>query len=181
MIHSQITIDAHDWHKSHVQGYLELGMYEEAREELYKLREQEADFFLYARLAIALGQKDKTTAAAITQMGLKISPDDPAAYVNRGIYLRVFETPGDAGLFLTQEALPRFGSKCPVLFVNAACCHALEGHTEIAARGLVMGLQMEPSLVPLALTDQDLCPIWDWLGARNISKLRKKLGLPATG
>jgi predicted Zn-dependent protease len=138
------------------QGYVELGMFEDARQTLDKLPRKHAKSFpvLEALVLCELGEHHWLAALDKSAELILQRPDDPAGYLHSAFCLH------ETGR--TEEALeilkcgPRSLRQRSVYFYNMGCYNARLGETDTAMKMLTRAFEMDGSLRRVAKKDRDL-------------------------
>jgi Flp pilus assembly protein TadD len=150
-----------------MHGYIELGMHEEASEELEKITPEvrHRPEVLLARVLIYQQTKRWVAMAAVAAQLVDSAPDEPGhfsalAYATR----RADSIERAREILLRAAALHR--SDAEVQF-NLACYEAQLGNLPLARSYLAVALELEPDLRVSALDDPDLERLWAELGRKS--------------
>jgi tetratricopeptide (TPR) repeat protein len=144
-------------------GYVELGLFEDANEELEKIDpfNRAAAEVLAARLAIYRGLETWELMQEITKRLKEFEPENvqwtiSLAYATR----RAFSTEIAMQILLSAE--PKF-PKEPAIPYNLACYYCQLDEIETAERYLRRAFEIDLNWRKVALEDEDLKPLWDSL------------------
>jgi tetratricopeptide (TPR) repeat protein len=142
------------------QGYLELGMYQEAWDALDEVSPERryAPNVLLVRLEIYRSLKKWDAMASVAKHLTSALPEDPGywitlAYAQRR-YLGVEES--EKTLF---EALERFRENATIHY-NLARCAAQLGRLDEAKMRLGIAIELDPEFREMAFEDPDLESLW---------------------
>lgn len=145
-------------------GYLQLGMFEDANEEIELLPSQEklSPGVLHLRAAIYSEMKSWDLLQEISGFLADSLPDDPQhwiwlAYATR----RTTGIPAAEAILLRALELHR--GEAMIRF-NLACYAAQTGRIEEARERLREAILLEPGIRSVSLDDPDLQPLWEDLG-----------------
>jgi Flp pilus assembly protein TadD len=101
-------------------------------------------------------------AAAVAKHLVKTDPGNPAAWINLAYAVRRAENIQAAeAILLKARALH---PKSAVVAFNLACYASVLGHMEEAKVRLQHSIDLDKDIRRLALDDEDLQPLWDWIG-----------------
>jgi Flp pilus assembly protein TadD len=145
-------------------GYRELGMFEDTAQALEEIEpdDKTRNEVLYARVDIYLGAKKWHMAATVARHLVKADPENPAAWINLAYAVRRAENIGAAeAILLKARALH---PKSALIAFNLACYASVAGHMEEAKARLQDAIDLDKDIRRLALDDEDLRPLWDWIG-----------------
>ena len=151
--------ETHQRRLSAAEGYLTLGLFDDAAAELDSLpaEPQGCEAVLTVRLALcqATGRWAAMQAAARRLLAL-----EPAAdwFIALAYGTRRAESIEQARLIL-MEALDRHPLE-PLVHYNLACYDCQLGDVPSAKRFIERALRLKPSMGRMALEDEDLAPIW---------------------
>lgn len=148
-------------HLSAAAGYLELGMYEDALDEMEKIpaEQREQAMVLMVHLEIFMAMKQYEGMAEVAEKLTKIFPSNPEYWVNLAYAQRRSQGMGVAEKTLV-EALRLFPSDATIHF-NLACYACQLGRNQEAKERLGKAIEIDPSFKLMALDDEDLAPLWD--------------------
>ena len=125
---------------------------------------------LYARVDIYLAAKKWHMAAAVAKHLVKADPGNPAAWINLAYAVRRAENIQAAEtLLLKARALHR---KSALIAFNLACYASVVGHIGEAKTRLQHAIDLDSDIRRLALDDEDLRPLWDFIGSVGFLDLR---------
>ena len=158
-----------DWtkHLTASQGYLDLGMGQEAWDELdsMPLRDRARPEVVVMRLVILQSMAQWDKAAEIARGAIRAYPERPELYLLYlfGAYaIRRAEDVRAAFLFL-QEGCTYLVDDATYWF-NRGCYHCQAGELEDAKRCVQRAAELDRRFQQMALDDEDLEPLWDELG-----------------
>ena len=138
------------------QGYLELGMVEEALAELASMRipTEEDPEFLELRLHILMRGALWNEALATAEKLLRIQPEALSAYIHGAFALHELRRTAEArDLLLKGPAVLR---KNPTFHYNIGCYEAVLGNRESALRSLRESFAIDATFKDFARRDPDL-------------------------
>lgn len=145
-------------------GYLQLGLFEDANEEIEQLPSEQKVSPGVLRLRAAIYSEMKAWLLLQEVAGFLVDslPDDPQhwiwfAYATR----RTTNIPAAENILLRALELHR-GEE--MIHFNLACYAAQTGMIEKAKERLQEAIQLEPEVRTLALDDPDLEPLWEAFG-----------------
>ncbi|TDU66554.1 hypothetical protein EI77_03649 [Prosthecobacter fusiformis] len=138
------------------QGYVELGLHEEAREELARLPAAAAERVDVIELAVLCHMGDQRWAEALvlTQKLCLLEPDEPGGFIHAAYCLHELGHTTEA-LDLLARGPASLRTK-PVYYYNLGCYLACLGQDEKALRLLKQSFEMDGSLRSHARKDPDL-------------------------
>jgi Flp pilus assembly protein TadD len=144
-------------------GYRELGMFEDAAQPLEEIEPEDKarNEVLYARVEIYLGAKKWHMAAAVATHLVKADPGNPAAWINLAYAVGRTESIEQAEAILLKARALR--PKSALIAFNLACYASVAGHMEEAKARLQHAIDLDKDIRPLALDDEDLRSLWDWI------------------
>ena len=145
-------------------GYRELGMFDDAANALEKIEPEDKtrNEVLYARVDIYLGARKWDMAAAVASHLVKADPENPAAWINLAYAVRRAENIQAAEAILLKART--WHPENALIAFNLACYASVVGHMEDAKARLQHAIDLDKDLRRLALDDEDLRPLWDWIG-----------------
>jgi Flp pilus assembly protein TadD len=156
-----------DWQR-HVlasSGYLELGMLDDAALALEEIEPEDKTRteVLGARIALYITAKKWDMAAAVASHLVKVEPENEAWWINLAYSLRRSEgiEQAEAILLRAQAIHP----KVAIIAFNLACYASVTGRMEDAKERLRNAIELDKDVRKLALDDEDLKPLWDWIAA----------------
>lgn len=144
---------------SYAEGYLMLGLVNQAAEELAGVPAEAADALpvLKMRLGLELARAAWVEAAELARHLCEREPRDAGHWIQRAYATRR----GD-GLVAAREILWRGLTLHPreaTIHFNLACYEAQLGHLDIARAYLASSVRLDPDFENLARTDTDLAPL----------------------
>lgn len=154
----------HDRQLQAAIGYLELGMVQDAREEIEQIAPEVRDLpaVLTVRVEIyrTLGEWEPMEVAAT--LLCKVRPDDAYGWINSAYATRRAFSLEQAKVILLNAAT-RFPGEATIPF-NLACYEAQLGHLDAARQWLANAVSLQPACRERALADPDLAPLHGELG-----------------
>jgi len=153
------------WHLQRCDGFLDLGMREQARAELAAVPQEgrAATPFLRLMLRLQLEEGNWADAAQLAGTLAKKEPDDPSFPIQLAYATR--RSSGiEAAEKILRDALARF-PKIALIHFNLACYACQTGRRDDALTCLAKAVALEPGLHQTALEDEDLRPIWPFIEA----------------
>ena len=145
------------------QGYLELGMMDDALAELDSLPHgvQERVEVLHLRLFIHMQGKRWREALEVSQLVCRVEPEETPGFIHAAFCLHELGRTSEA-----KEVL--LGGPASLLseatyHYNLGCYDAALGNIEEAQAHLRMSFKLDKKFRELAKTDPDLRPVWDSL------------------
>ncbi|GAB4240585.1 MAG: hypothetical protein OHK005_02850 [Candidatus Methylacidiphilales bacterium] len=144
---------------SAAEGFLSLGMPEEAEEELARVAEAGALDETYWRLAVAVAMARKQWMEGVERARqlIKMNPSGPDGYLHLAFCLHELGQTREARDALTQGP-PRLKTT-PIYFYNLACYEAQLGNVAEARTVLERAIRLEPAYREIAEKDPDLDPL----------------------
>ena len=117
---------------------------------------------LGARVVLYMAAKKWDMAAAIASHLVKVDPNNEAWWINLAYSLRRIEgvEKAEAILLRAQAIHP----KVAMIAFNLACYASVTGRIEEAKTRLRHAIDLDKDIRLLALDDEDLRPLWDWIG-----------------
>ena len=154
-----------DWQR-HVlasSGYLELGMLDDAALALEEIEPEDKTRteVLGARIALYITAKKWDMAAAVASHLVKVEPQNEAWWINLAYSVRRSE-----GIEQAEAILQRAQAihpKVAMIAFNLACYASATGRMEDAKERLRNAIELDKDVRKLALDDEDLRPLWDWI------------------
>jgi predicted Zn-dependent protease len=145
-------------------GYLELGMFLEANDELESLPNQfkTRPEVLSARLELLMMMKRWEDGALLAQSLCKLWPAQNEFYIRTAFCLHELKRTKEARTVLMEG--PKALQDDAVYFYNLACYEAQLGNVKEAKRCLSVCFKMNKAFKADALDDEDLAPVWNSLG-----------------
>jgi tetratricopeptide (TPR) repeat protein len=138
------------------QGYVELGLYSEAREELSQLPPESADRTDVIELLVLCFMSEKRWAEglALTQKLRELEPKEPGGFIHAAYCLHELGQTHEALDLLARG--PAVLRTKPVYYYNVGCYLACLGQDEKALQLLEQSFEMDGSLRSHARKDPDL-------------------------
>jgi len=142
-------------------GYLELGMYVEALDELERIQPEErnSSTVLWLRLEIYRTAKNWNLMEIVARELLKRQPDDPDYWNDLAFSIRRKDSI-KAAQTLLLEALEKFPNDATTRY-NLGCYACQLGDMEEAKKFVGEAIKMDSKFKLLALDDEDLVYLWD--------------------
>lgn len=163
-----MSLSANDqFHATRAEGYLGLGMTEDAAAELDKisLEATEAPEVLMVRLALYQVEQRWAAMEAAARKLVHCDPGESQWLLSLAYATRRAESIEMARLILL-EALDRFPGE-PIVPYNLACYDCQLGNLASATQFLETALRLNPQIKAMALEDEDLRPLWGALRAEK--------------
>jgi hypothetical protein len=150
-------------HVSYAHGYRELGMFQDALEELDKIDPAQRDgrLALACRLAIHMDLEDWSAVVDISKVLVHQNPKEPAWWINWAFGVRRSESLAAAEEILLC-GLKAFPDESCIHF-NLGCYACVAGRLSEAKDRLIRAMELVPGLQKSALLDADLILLRDWL------------------
>jgi Flp pilus assembly protein TadD len=150
-------------HVSYANGYRELGMHQDALEELEKIDPPQRNDkqVLACRLAIHMDLEDWSAMVDVSRELALQNPKEPEWWINWAFGVRRSESLSAAEVIL-HEALEAFPDE-PCIHFNLGCYACVQGRLDVAKDRLLRAIELSPSLRKSALKDEDLTVLRDWL------------------
>jgi Flp pilus assembly protein TadD len=154
-----------DWQK-HVlasSGYLELGMFDDAAMVLEEIAREDKtrNEVLGARLGIYMAARKWDMAAAVASHLVRVEPQNAAWWISLAYALRRTESVEKAEAILLQAQI--IHPKVAMIAFNLACYASVAGRVEEAKAHLQHAIDLDMDVRRLAIDDEDLRPLWDWI------------------
>jgi Flp pilus assembly protein TadD len=154
-----------DWQR-HVlasSGYLELGMLDDAALVLEEIapEDKNRNEVLGARVNLYMVAKKWDMAAAVASHLVKVEPENEAWWIGLAYSIRRSEgvEKAEAILLRAQAIHP----KVAMIAFNLACYASVIGRMEEAKKRLRDAIALDKDIRRLAIDDEDLKPLWDWI------------------
>jgi Flp pilus assembly protein TadD len=154
-----------DWQR-HVlasSGYLELGMLDDAALALEEIEPEDKTRteVLGARVVLYIAAKKWDIAAAVASHLVKVEPENEAWWVNLAYSVRRSEgiEQAEATLLRARAIHP----KVAMIAFNLACYTSVTCRMGDAKERLRNAIELDKDVRKLALDDEDLRPLWDWI------------------
>ena len=154
-----------DWQK-HVlasSGYLELGMLDDAETALEEIapEDKNRNEVLGARVALYAAAEKWDMAAAVASHLVKVEPENAGWWINLAYSVRRIESVEKAeAILLRAQAIH---SKNALIAFNLACYASVTARIEEAKARLRHAIDLDKRVRTLAISDEDLRPLWDWI------------------
>ena len=141
------------------QGYVELGLYNEARREMQALPREmfERAEVIELELLCLMGEQRWSEALAAAHQLCASAPTEPGGFIHAAYCLHEMKRTLEA-LEVLKNGPKSLRTKA-VYFYNMACYSARLGHAEEALRQLLRAFEMDASLRRLARRDPDLADL----------------------
>jgi len=148
----------------YAQGYLELGMLDDAWRSLDELESplQADPLVLRMRMAILMAGRKWDAAAAIGRAICEKVPGEADGYIHTAFCLHEMKNTEEAREMLL--AGPHSLRSSPLFHYNLGCYEAQLGEFDTAAFHVRRAIQLDPSYKAIAMEDSDLKPIQHQLG-----------------
>ena len=145
------------------QGYLELGMMDDALAELDSLpaAAQERAEVLHLRVFIHMQAKGWQEALKISERVCRLYPDDTAGFIHAAFCLHALGRTTEAKQVLLGGPSALLSEA--TYHYNLGCYDAALGHIEDAQAHLRVSFQLDKKFREIAKTDADLREVWDSL------------------
>ena len=116
---------------------------------------------LGARVNLYIAAKKWHVAAAVASHLVKVEPETAGWWISLGYALRRTERveKAEAILLRAQAIHP----KVAMIAFNLACYARVTGRMEEAKERLRHAIELDKDIRGLALDDEDLKPLWDWI------------------
>lgn len=140
-------------------GYVELGMYDDATEELDTLESETPGLpeIMAVRAEICRGRKQWREMQAIVKHLAGEDPGNPQWPISHAYATRRAESV-EAAKPILLEAVERHPAE-PILYYNLACYECQTGNLASARGYLEKAFELEPKCKAMAITDEDLQPL----------------------
>ena len=154
---------------TYANGFRELGMFNDALEELSKLPEPLIDRVeaLQMKLAVLIEAKDWPSASCAAKNLTLREPNDPGHFVNLAFTTRRASSIENAKAIL-DEAAQRFPNVAIIQY-NLGCYACQQDDLDLAKEKLVSAFSLDPSFLDTAKDDEDLDALADWLDNLEIA------------
>lgn len=117
---------------------------------------------LRARVVLYIAAQKWDMAAAIASHLVKVEPENETWWINLAYSVRQIEGVEKAeAILLRAQALH---PKVAMIAFNLACYASVTGRTEETKVRLRHAIKLDKHIRRLALHDEDLRPLWDWIG-----------------
>ena len=116
---------------------------------------------LGARVVLYMAAKKWDMAAAVASHLVKVEPENEAWWISLAYSVRRTESveKAEAILLRAQAIHP----KVAMIAFNLACYASVTGRMEEAKERLRHAIELDKDIRGLALDDEDLKPLWDWI------------------
>jgi tetratricopeptide (TPR) repeat protein len=143
------------------QGYYELGMLEEAWDEVLSIEptHQDERSVLHVKLLLQLKSGQWDMALETSRCLCEIDPDDYMGYIHAAYCLHEMGKTLEARQLLM--AGPRSLREKAVYYYNIGCYEVTLGRLEKGRRNLEQSFEIDRHLVAVARQDPDLADLWD--------------------
>jgi Flp pilus assembly protein TadD len=144
-------------------GYLELGMLDDAALALEEIEPEDKTRteVLGARVVLYIAAKKWDMAAAVASHLVKVEPENEAWWINLAYSVRRSEGIEQAEAILLRARA--IHPKVAMIAFNLACYASVTGRMEEAKERLRNAIDLDKDVRILALHDEDLRPLWDWI------------------
>jgi Flp pilus assembly protein TadD len=145
-------------------GYLELGMFDDAALALEEIPPEDKNRtdVLGARVVLYIAAKKWDMAAVVASHLVKVEPENEAWWINLAYSVRRSEGVENAeAILLRAQAIH---PKVAMIAFSLACYASVTGRMEEAKERLRHAIDLDKDIRRLALDDEDLKPLWDWIG-----------------
>jgi Flp pilus assembly protein TadD len=154
-----------DWQR-HVlasSGYLELGMFDDAALVLEEIAPEDKtrNEVLGARVNLYMVAKKWDMAAAVGNHLVKVEPENSGWWINLAYATRRCEGIESAEAILLRARQLHHDNA--MIEFNLACYASVTGRMEEAKARLRHAIELDKNIRELALDDEDLRPLWDWI------------------
>lgn len=138
------------------QGYVELGLFDEARAEMQRLTaaEMERADVVELSLLCLMGERRWAEALELGRKLCQLEPDEPGGFIHAAYCLHELGRTREA-LDMLMKGPPALHSKA-VYFYNLGCYRARLGEVDAAVRMLQKAFEKDASLRRAAKKDPDL-------------------------
>jgi lipopolysaccharide biosynthesis regulator YciM len=154
-----------DWQR-HVlasSGYLELGMFDSAAQVLEEIAPEDKNRteVLGMRVQLYMAAKKWDMVAAVASHLVKVEPENAGWWITLAYSVRRIEgiEKAEAILLRAQAIHP----KVAMIAFSLACYASVTGRMEEAKVRLRHAIALDKDIRRLALDDEDLKPLWDWI------------------
>jgi Flp pilus assembly protein TadD len=154
-----------DWKKYVLasSGYLELGMFDDAALVLEEIEPEDKirEEVLGARVGIYMAAKKWEMAAAVASHLVKVEPKNSSWWINLAYATRRCEGIENAEAILLRAR--KLHHDNAMIEFNLACYASVTGRFEEAKEHLEHAIGLNAELRRIAIDDEDLRPLWDWI------------------
>lgn len=151
----------------YANGYLDLGMLDDAEDELDAIAEEDQSGYDTLSLRVRLYSERKDWSRMEVTSRELVALDDETAYgwVNLAYALRELDRIDEAKEIATKGLARQ--PKEAVLWFNLACYCSLLGEVEDASTHLDRAIELEKSFESSAVDDPDLENLWAWIKSKE--------------
>lgn len=153
-------------HLEYARGYIDLGMVNDASDELEAIEGDDrlSPDVLRVRIDLYFEAKQWDMVVAVAKPVCEAMPQDSDAWINYAFALRELQRITEArDVLLIAE--PLHGTSCAVLHYNLACYYCLLGDMPEAKRRLSVACKAADTWKTAALDDPDLKAMWHDIAA----------------
>ena len=118
---------------------------------------------LGARMDLYMAAKKWEMAAAVAGHLIKVEPENAAWWINLAYATRRCQSVEKAEAILLQARELHHDNA--MIEFNLACYASVMGHWEEAKARLQRAIELEKEIRRLALDDEDLKPLWNWIAS----------------
>jgi tetratricopeptide (TPR) repeat protein len=142
-------------------GYLYLGLFNEALEEIESIDpfEQDEAAVLLARIRLLLHKREWRSAETLSEHGADLHPEEGEFTVQRAFALHQMRR-GNAAVEVLMSA-PEWIRRTGILHYNLACYEARLGDLKIARECIDAAIQINAGIKKSARVDPDLQGLWN--------------------
>jgi Flp pilus assembly protein TadD len=144
-------------------GYRELGMFDDAARALEEVDPEDRARIevLGARVDCYMAAKNWRMAAEVAGHLIEVEPENAGWWINLAYAIRRADSveKGEALLLRARKLHPHNA----IIAFNLACYACVMGRPEEAKAHLEHAIALDAKIRTLALHDEDLKPLWDWL------------------
>jgi lipopolysaccharide biosynthesis regulator YciM len=154
-----------DW-QTHVlasSGYLELGIFDDAAMVLEEIAPEDKtrNEVLGASVNLYMAAKKWDMVAAVASHLVKVDPETAGWRISLGYAFRRIESIEKAkAILLRAQAIH---PEVAMIAFSLACYASVTGRMEEAKERLRHAIDLDKDIRKLALDDEDLKPLWDWI------------------
>jgi Flp pilus assembly protein TadD len=116
---------------------------------------------LGARVVLYMAAKKRDMVAAVASHLVKVDPQTPGWWISLAYAVRRTESVEKAEAILLRAQAIR--PKVAMIAFTLACCASVTGRMEEAKERLRHAIDLDKDIRGLALDDEDLKPLWDWI------------------
>jgi tetratricopeptide (TPR) repeat protein len=156
-----MSLESEDiYHLRAAQGYVELGMYEDAIAELGEIASEYSDLdeLIAVRIAIHGGKKEWGSMQTEAKKMLDRDPSNPQWAISLAYATRRAQTI-EAAKTILLDAVEKHPDEAMIRY-NLACYECQLGKLETAKEYLDQAVTLEPKCRMIAMEDSDLEPLW---------------------